>query len=382
MTGDHVVAADRNATDDIIAQGNSATIRLSGLRKEYGDVVAVDHLDLTIREGEFLVLLGPSGCGKTTTLRTIAGLETPTDGTIELGDEDVTNVLPQKRDLSMVFQSYALYPHKNVRENLAFPLQKTDFDEETRDRRIRRTAELLEIDDLLDDKPGELSGGQRQRVALGRTIVREPRAFLMDEPLSNLDAKLRVHTRSELRDLQQRLGTTTVYVTHDQEEAMSVADRIAIMNDGVLQQVGTPREVYERPANAFVAGFLGEPPMNFVDPAETAVRTAGADSFAERLPSAASQIGIRPEHVDIAEQGRNNQTVTDGGRRCELTGRALVVEPLGNAYEVEFDIGTGQRLTARLRRRPETVREGEPAPLAFDFDDVYAFDADGEVVHE
>ncbi|TYL37281.1 ABC transporter ATP-binding protein [Natronococcus pandeyae] len=366
------------ATDALSSDAN-AEIRLEGVTKRFGELVAVDELELTIRDGEFLVLLGPSGCGKSTTLRMIAGLETPSGGRISIGGEDVTETLPQRRELSMVFQSYALYPHKSVRGNLAFPLAKMDV--ENVDERIHRTAELLEIDDLLDQKPGQLSGGQRQRVALGRTIVREPRAFLMDEPLSNLDAKLRVQTRSELRRLQQQLGTTTVYVTHDQEEAMSLADRIAVMNNGELQQVGTPKEVYEQPANEFVAGFLGEPPMNFFAP-ECVV----ADEPA--LANAAT-LGIRPEDVRVAGSAGEprsggpavEERRADGGdpRTIELEGEAVVVEPLGNAYEIEFDCG-GDSVTARFRQRPEGIDPGTTATLRFPAAALHRFDEHGEVI--
>ncbi|WP_306059796.1 ABC transporter ATP-binding protein [Natronococcus wangiae] len=366
------MSGNTTAATDTLSSDESAEIRLDGVTKRFGDLVAVDDLALTIRDGEFLVLLGPSGCGKSTTLRMIAGLETPSEGRIAIGGEDVTETLPQRRELSMVFQSYALYPHKSVRGNLEFPLAKMDVDDA--DERIRRTAELLEIDDLLDQKPGQLSGGQRQRVALGRTIVREPRAFLMDEPLSNLDAKLRVQTRSELRRLQQQLGTTTVYVTHDQEEAMSLADRIAVMNDGELQQVGTPKAVYENPANEFVAGFLGEPPMNFLDPDRVA---ADEPTLAD-----AETIGIRPEDVRVVSEAA---TVADGGERStdartfELDGEAVVVEPLGNAYEIEFDCG-GELVTARLRQRPERIEPGATATLQFPAASVHRFDERGEVI--
>lgn len=369
------MAVDRSSTTDgvdadALGSDKSSSIRLRGVTKQFGDLVAVKDLDLTIRDGELLVLLGPSGCGKSTTLRMIAGLEVPSEGHIEIGDEEVTEMLPQKRDLSMVFQSYALYPHKTVRGNLAFPLGKMDVKEDATEDRIRRTAELLEIDDLLDNKPGQLSGGQRQRVALGRTIVREPKAFLMDEPLSNLDAKLRVQTRSELRSLQQRLGTTTVYVTHDQEEAMSLADRIAVMNDGELQQVGTPKEVYETPVNEFVAGFLGEPAMNFLDP-ERLGKVESDDRFAE-----AATVGIRPEDVVVVEEVGET---AGGGRTYELDGEMLVVEPLGNAYEIEVDCG-GNRITARLRDRPETSSRNSTVTLRLPADAVHRFAADGEVI--
>ncbi|WP_324664479.1 ABC transporter ATP-binding protein [Haloarcula sediminis] len=357
-------AADLSSDDD-------SEIRLRNVTKRFDDLVAVDDLDLTIRNGELLVLLGPSGCGKSTTLRMIAGLEVPSEGSIEIGGEEVTEALPQKRDLSMVFQSYALYPHKTVRGNLAFPLGKMDIDDDEADERIRRTAELLEIDDLLDNKPGQLSGGQRQRVALGRTIVREPKAFLMDEPLSNLDAKLRVQTRSEVRSLQQSLGTTTVYVTHDQEEAMSLADRIAVMNDGRLQQIGTPKEVYENPVNEFVAGFLGEPSMNFLDADRLRGVDTSDDSFAET-----ATVGVRPEDIAVAEEASGR---ADGGRTYELDGEVLVVEPLGNAYEVEVDCGD-DRVTARLRDRPSAISPDSAVTLRLPADAVHRFGADGEVI--
>ena len=356
-----------------------AEIKLQGITKRFGDLVAVDDLDLTVRDGEFLVLLGPSGCGKSTTLRMIAGLEIPSEGSIRIGDDDVTETLPQKRNLSMVFQSYALYPHKTVRGNLEFPLEKLDLEAGEMEEQIQRTATLLEIDDLLDNKPGQLSGGQRQRVALGRTIVREPQAFLMDEPLSNLDAKLRVQTRSELRRLQQQLGTTTIYVTHDQEEAMSLADRIAVMNDGRLQQVGTPKEVYENPVNEFVAGFLGEPSMNFLEPMQ--LDAVGSQS----VPPEGTTVGIRPEAVTVLEERdqRGGEPITDeqSGAAYQIEGEALVVEPLGNAYEIEFDCD-GTTVTARLRNRPAQVTSGSTATLQFSADSVHLFGPDGEVIQE
>ena len=354
-----------------------AEIQLQGITKRFGDLVAVDDLDLTVRDGEFLVLLGPSGCGKSTTLRMIAGLEIPSEGSIRIGDDDVTETLPQKRNLSMVFQSYALYPHKTVRGNLEFPLEKLDLEADEMEEQIQRTATLLEIDDLLDNKPGQLSGGQRQRVALGRTIVREPQAFLMDEPLSNLDAKLRVQTRSELRRLQQQLGTTTIYVTHDQEEAMSLADRIAVMNDGRLQQVGTPKEVYENPVNEFVAGFLGEPSMNFLEP--TQLDAIGSQS----IPPEGTTVGIRPEAVTVLEERdqRGGELMADeqSDAAYQIEGEALVVEPLGNAYEIEFDCN-GTTVTARLRNRPAQVASGSTATLQFSDDSVHLFGPDGEVI--
>ncbi|WP_411965973.1 ABC transporter ATP-binding protein [Haloferax sp. YSMS24] len=363
---------------DVELGGAGESIRLEGIRKEFGDVTAVKDLSLEIRSGEFLVLLGPSGCGKTTTLRMIAGLETPTEGDIYIGDEEVTRTLPQKRELSMVFQSYALYPHKTVRENLAFPLKKMDLSADERSRRIERAAEVLEISELLDKEPGQLSGGQRQRVALGRTIIREPRAFLMDEPLSNLDAKLRVHTRSELRELQQDLGTTTVYVTHDQEEAMSLADRIAILNDGEIQQVGAPEEIYQNPANEFVAGFLGEPAMNFFDVAQTPERIelCGDDPvpLTGPVPAPTARIGIRPEHVALASQHTD-----DEARTPAFSADLLVVEPLGNAYELELERG-GVQFTARVRSLPDEVRTADSVDVVFEADSLNTFDADGSAL--
>ncbi len=236
-----------------------------GVTKRFDDVVAVDHLDLEIADQEFLVLLGPSGCGKSTALRMLAGLEDVSEGSIEIGSRgDMTNVEAKDRDLAMVFQSYALYPHMTVRRNIEFPLKSRHVPKAERDQLVTDAAESLGLEALLDRKPAQLSGGQRQRVALARAIVRRPTAFLMDEPLSNLDAKLRVQTRAELIELQRRLAATFIYVTHDQVEAMTMGDRIAIMNEGSLQQVGPPQEVYDRPANVFVARFIGSPPMNTV----------------------------------------------------------------------------------------------------------------------
>lgn len=340
---------------------------LVDLKKEYGDTVAVDDVSLAIEPGELLVLLGPSGCGKTTTLRMIAGLETPTDGSIRIDGEDETRTLPKNRNLSMVFQSYALYPHKTVRENLAFPLAKMDMSAAERDDQIQQVAELLEIEGLLDKQPGQLSGGQRQRVAVGRTIVREPRLFLMDEPLSNLDAKLRVQTRSEIRELQQRLETTTVYVTHDQEEAMSIGDRLAIMRDGQIEQIGSPREVYHHPVNEFIAGFIGDPQINFID--------CGSDHRlfdAIEPPRTAVRAGIRPEVVSIASE--SDRTVT-------FEAAITLVEPVGHSYELTLDVG-GVTLTALIERLPSGVDTGETVAFRFDPADVYWFDNSGATISE
>ncbi len=258
---------------------------------------AVDKLNLTVNDGEFLVLVGPSGCGKSTSLRMLAGLEEVDGGTIRIGDRDVTNVAPKDRDIAMVFQSYALYPHMSVAENMGFALKIAGVDKAERDRRVLEAAKLLDLEPYLDRKPQALSGGQRQRVAMGRAIVREPQVFLMDEPLSNLDAKLRVATRTQIAALQRRLGITTVYVTHDQVEAMTMGDRVAVLKDGLLQQVDTPRNLYDNPANAFVAGFIGSPAMNLLNVPVSGGK-AHVGGFDVDVPSSAGStvtVGVRPE---------------------------------------------------------------------------------------
>ena len=242
-----------------------AEIQLSNVSKRWGSFVGVDRFDLTIADQEFLVLLGPSGCGKTTTMRMIAGLEDPTEGDVYIGGKRVNDLEPKDRDVAMVFQSYALYPNMNVYENIRFPLMVRGIDSKTHDAKVRRASAMVELDDFLHRKPAELSGGQRQRVALARAIVREPNVFLMDEPLSNLDAKLRVSTRAQIKNLSHELSVTTIYVTHDQIEAMTLADRVVVMDRGVVQQVGTPTEIYDKPANVFVAGFIGNPAMNLIE---------------------------------------------------------------------------------------------------------------------
>nr|MBA4170754.1 ATP-binding cassette domain-containing protein [Chloroflexota bacterium] len=242
-----------------------ATVTFDHVWKRYGDVVAVNDFTLEIQDEEFLILVGPSGCGKTTALRMVAGLEEISEGTLKIGDRVVNDLAPKDRDVAMVFQSYALYPHMSVRDNLAFGLKLRKVPKDEIEKRVQEAARTIELGNLLDRKPKQLSGGQRQRVALGRAIVREPAVFLMDEPLSNLDAKLRVQTRAEIARLHQRLKTTIVYVTHDQVEAMTMGDRIAVMNNGILQQVGPPQQLYEHPVNKFVAGFIGSPSMNFIN---------------------------------------------------------------------------------------------------------------------
>src|SRR6056297_145465 len=263
-------------------------IQLKKVTKSFGEVEVIPPLDLTIEDGEFTVFVGPSGCGKSTLLRLIAGLEDITSGVIEINGEDATDVVPARRGLAMVFQSYALYPHMSVRKNIAFPLRMAKMSPDEIDRRVKSAADVLNLTDYLERRPGQLSGGQRQRVAIGRAIVREPAAFLFDEPLSNLDAALRVGMRMEISELHKKLDTTMVYVTHDQVEAMTMADKIVVLQAGYIEQVGSPLELYQRPKNTFVAGFIGSPKMNLVTGAEAARHDA-------------TTIGIRPEHIDISD---------------------------------------------------------------------------------
>jgi len=319
-----------------------ARIRIEDVHKTYPNgYVAAKGVDIDIRDGEFMVLVGASGCGKSTTLRMVAGLETPTQGRIWIGERDVTHVRVQDRDIAMVFQSYALYPNKTVRQNLAFALELRKTAATDIERRIREVSRALALDALLDRKPGQLSGGQRQRVALGRAIVREPQAFLFDEPLSNLDAKLRVQTRAELARLHRRLGATMIYVTHDQEEAMTLGERIAVMHEGRLQQCAPPLEVYRRPVNAFVAGFVGSPAMNFLDcelrregdtlRIESALlhlstdRPPALDGGAERRRA---QLGIRPQDMEVVAV-----------EQADLVARVDVIEPLGSEVLAHLELG-------------------------------------------
>src|SRR4029079_19030516 len=309
-----------------------ATVAFDHVWKRYGDVVAVNDLTLDIQDEEFLVLVGPSGCGKTTALRMVAGLEEISEGTLHIGDRVVNDLAPKDRDVAMVFQSYALYPHMSVYDNLAFGLKLRKVPKPEIDKRVREAAATIELTNLLERKPQQLSGGQRQRVALGRAIVREPAVFLMDEPLSNLDAKLRVQTRAEIARLHQRLGTTMVYVTHDQVEAMTMGQRIAVMSEGLLQQVGTPQDLYDNPKNRFVAGFIGSPSMHFVEVPVTAGQTElhqGGFHFPlpgqyqEALAAASNKVivGFRPEHLELGELS---------GIVATIQGTADVVEYLGN----------------------------------------------------
>jgi multiple sugar transport system ATP-binding protein len=372
-----------------------AEIVLDRIEKRFPDGTrAVWPTDLAIRDGELFILVGPSGCGKSTLLKLIVGLERPSSGAVRVGGEDVTDRDPKDRNMAMVFQSYAIYPHMTVRENMAFPLELAKMDRGEIDRRVGEAAAVLELGDLLERKPAALSGGQRQRVAMGRAIVRQPAAFLLDEPLSNLDAKLRVQMRMELARLQRRLGTTTVYVTHDQTEAMTLGHRIAVLRKGEIQQVGTPRELYERPVNLFVAGFIGSPAMNLMPariegdrlvlPMTDVPLPAGLRRWA---PGGSGEViaGIRPEHFrDAAGQGGGGGF----GARVEVTEwlgsdlfvhfdvRAGASRRLG-ALQRELDLGAGHdgllRLVARLGT-DSPAAEGLSADLAVDPERVLLFD--------
>jgi ABC-type sugar transport system ATPase subunit len=317
-----------------------APVRFSEVSKRYGDVTAVSGLSLEIADGEFMVLVGPSGSGKTTALRMLAGLESITAGEIAIGERVVNRVAPRERDIAMVFQDYALYPQMTVFDNLAFGLRRRKVSKQRIDERVREAAALLGIGSFLDRRPGQLSGGQAQRVALGRALVRDPQVFLMDEPLSNLDAKLRTQTRGEIKRLQHEVSTTTVYVTHDQVEAMTMGDRIAVMNDGVLEQVGTPEQLYERPANRFVAGFIGSPAMSFftaaAERADDGLRLRG-EAVDVRLPGTLElprevTVGVRPEAARLWRDGAN-------GLAGPLRGRVAYVEALGRETFVGVDVG-------------------------------------------
>jgi multiple sugar transport system ATP-binding protein len=353
-----------------------ATVTFDHVFKRYGDVVAVSDLNLEIGDGEFMVLVGPSGCGKTTSLRMIAGLEEITDGSLRIGERVVNDVAPKDRDIAMVFQSYALYPHMTVRDNLAFGLKLRKVAKSEIDKRINEAAGILQLEKLLDRKPKELSGGQRQRVALGRAIVREPAVFLMDEPLSNLDAKLRVQTRAEIARLHQRLGTTMVYVTHDQVEAMTMGQRIAVMSEGLLQQVGTPQQLYDSPINRFVAGFIGSPSMNFL---EVTVASKGIDTLSEggftfplpanyrdalsRLTGDRVVVGFRPEHLELGDFA---------GTTASIRGQADVVEYLGNE-ELLHVTSEGHEVVA-IVDSSHRVHPGDIVELKLPTDKVYMFD--------
>ena len=349
----------------------SATVRLEGVVKRHGTFTALHGVDLEIRPGEFFALLGPSGSGKTTTLRILAGLEPVNAGRVLMDGADVTNTQPGERDVAMVFQSYALYPHMTVAGNIGFPLRMVGRPQAEIDGAVREAADKVDIGHLLDRRPGQLSGGQQQRCALARAIVRHPRLFLLDEPLSNLDAKLRLETRAELRKLQRSLGVTAVYVTHDQEEAMTVADRMAIFMEGRIVQTGTPKEVFMKPATVTVAGFIGTPPMNLL-PGSLAggeVLVAGARLPVQGPADGAARdvtLGVRPGDIRIAAQG--------------IPAQVELIEDYGDSTIVDFDV-QGQRVKMRAGARPG-VTEGDAVFLSFDPDAAHLFDrASGLRIH-
>ena len=346
-----------------------ASVNITDIKKSYGNHAVIHGVNVAIKDGEFVILVGPSGCGKSTLLRMIAGLEPITGGTISIGGKVVNDLPPKDRDIAMVFQTYALYPHKTVTQNMGFALQMRKTSREEIDARVKRAAEILDLTPLLDRFPKQLSGGQRQRVAMGRAIVRDPAVFLFDEPLSNLDAKLRVQMRAEIKELHQRLKTTIVYVTHDQIEAMTMADRIVVMNAGIVEHVGTPLELYDRPNNIFVAGFIGSPSMNLLK----GTIKAGAKSFfalnnGPDLPlgkidkahdGKAAFYGIRPEHLTL---GKDSIPV-----------EVSVIEPMGSETQLFAKLG-GQRMVALLRHR-FSAEPGEKLSLLPDISAIHLFDA-------
>ncbi|MDY7227578.1 ABC transporter ATP-binding protein [Hyalangium rubrum] len=358
-----------------------AEVTFKNVAKQYGAVSIIEGLNLDIKDHEFLVLVGPSGCGKSTALRMIAGLEEITGGTVSIGGRVVNDLPPKERDVAMVFQNYALYPHMTVRENLEFGLKIRKTAKPDMDKLVNEAADILAISHLLDRKPKQLSGGQRQRVALGRAIVRKPAVFLFDEPLSNLDAKLRVAMRAEIKKLQQRLQVTSVYVTHDQIEAMTMGHRIAVMKEGKLQQLGTPLEVYERPANIFVAQFIGSPPMNFLDATLDASGTAlVGEGFTLPVPQSLRpmtagkggrkiKVGIRPDHLLPAGQSARGEAAT-------LQTKVEIVEPLGNELIVHSKLGEFT-LTSRLPPL-QTPEVGTTLPIVIELDALHLFDAETE----
>jgi multiple sugar transport system ATP-binding protein len=342
-----------------------AEVTIRDLRKSYGATKVIHGVNITIADGEFVVLVGPSGCGKSTLLRMIAGLESITGGTISIGDRVVNNLPPAGRDIAMVFQNYALYPHKTVAANMGFALKMRQMPRAEIDARVTRAAEILGLKPYLSRYPRELSGGQRQRVAMGRAIVRDPKVFLFDEPLSNLDAKLRVQMRAEIRELHQRLATTTVYVTHDQIEAMTMADKIVVMRDGHIAQMGAPLELYDRPANTFVAGFIGSPAMNLLSGvvAEGGLLMAGdlalpLPAGAALAPGAKATWGLRPENLAIGATG--------------IPADVVVIEPTGSETHVVLRAG-GQEVLAVSRERLD-LRPGDRVHLSPDVTQVHLFD--------
>jgi multiple sugar transport system ATP-binding protein len=346
-----------------------ASVDVVEIRKSFGTHEVIHGISVGIPDGEFVILVGPSGCGKSTLLRMIAGLEPITSGNIKIGERVVNDLAPKDRDIAMVFQNYALYPHKTVAENMGFALKLRRAPKSEIEARVKRAAEILDLVPYLSRYPRQLSGGQRQRVAMGRAIVRDPKVFLFDEPLSNLDAKLRVQMRAEIKELHQRLRTTTVYVTHDQVEAMTMADKIVVMHDGIVEQVGSPLELYDKPANIFVAGFIGSPAMNLIKgkikggakpsfESETGIKLplAKAPKEADGRPAI---YGIRPEHFSLGK----------GGVAAEIS----VIEPLGSETQVISKLG-GQKIVGVFRERV-SAKPGENLPLVLDANAVHLFDA-------
>jgi multiple sugar transport system ATP-binding protein len=363
-----------------------AKVELKNLTKKFDDVVAVNSMNSVIEDREFVVLVGPSGCGKTTTLRMIAGLEEATQGEIYIGDRLVNNVPPKDRDIAMVFQNYALYPHMNVYDNMAFGLKLRRTPKLEIEKRVQGTAKILKIEELLKRRPKQLSGGQRQRVALGRAIVRNPKVFLMDEPLSNLDAKLRVQMRTEIAKLHQRLNATIIYVTHDQTEAMTMASKIIIMKDGLVQQTGDPQNVYDHPVNMFVAGFIGSPAMNFFDAVITDDLKIKNEKFTldtadivrkmikeNNLIGKEIVIGIRPEDLDDSKF----VNIPKDGKT--ITAPVEVTEPMGAEIYVYIDI-QGVLITARVNPRSQ-AKVGEPINLQVDIEKIHLFDKQNELAY-
>jgi multiple sugar transport system ATP-binding protein len=362
-----------------------ANIKFDDVSKSFGDVAVLRHLNFDIKDAEFMVFVGPSGCGKSTCLRMIAGLETVTNGNLSIGERIVNDVLPKDRDIAMVFQSYALYPHMTVYDNIAFGLQIRKIEHAEIQRRVKEAAQTLGLEPLLERKPKALSGGQRQRVALGRAIVRNPSVFLFDEPLSNLDAELRVHMRAELSKLQRRLKTTTVYVTHDQVEAMTMGHRIAVLrpcgkdpNESNLTQCGTPMEIYDTPANLFTAAFVGTPRMNLL-PAKITDDGLGVVLFGQHMPVSAQfkeaaqrhrgrdvTLGLRPEHIGLAQQ-------SDWHSSSPITGTVEIVEPLGHELLVFFQTQS-QTICGRLRGHASPSAHGEPIALQINTEAMHLFD--------
>ncbi|UIK04688.1 ABC transporter ATP-binding protein [Neorhizobium galegae] len=344
-----------------------ATVTLQNIQKRFGAVNVIQDLSVDIADGEFVVLVGPSGCGKSTLLRMVAGLEEVSGGEIRIGAREVSNLPARDRDIAMVFQNYALYPHMTVEDNMGFALKLKRANPADTAERVKKAAAILGLEKLLDRYPRQLSGGQRQRVAMGRAIVRNPQVFLFDEPLSNLDAKLRVVMRSEIKAMHQRIGTTTIYVTHDQIEAMTMADKIVVLHDGNIEQVGAPLELYDRPANLFVAGFIGSPAMNFLDGKieEGVFRTdkglilpLPADLSPAKAGGRPLVYGIRPEHIRASDQG--------------IQGRATIVEGTGSEIFAKLDCG-GEQLSCLFRERID-VRFGDTVGISIDAKQVHLFD--------